>query len=85
MINNYQILINQINTIDKKNIFPRDNILIVSGQEDEDSVINKEGITIAKVTYTGLHLTSIIYLVFFLIQIKGSLDFYINTTFYLNK
>lgn len=55
-------LINQINKIDSEKIFPRENILIVSGQEDKDSVVYRNDIKIAKVTYTGLHLTSAIYI-----------------------
>lgn len=74
---NIDILINQINTIDKKNIFPRENILIVSGQEHEDSVTNKEGITIAKVTYTGLHLTSLIYIYENIDNLKSRFNYYL--------
>jgi len=55
-------LINQINKIDSEKIFPRENILIVSGQEDKDSVVYRNDIKITKVTYTGLHLTSAIYI-----------------------
>ena len=55
-------LINQINKIDSEKIFPRENILIVSGQEEKDNVVYRDGIKIAKVTYTGLHLTSAIYI-----------------------
>ena len=59
---NIDKLIKQINTIESNEKFPRENILIVSGQEDENSVTYQDGITIVKVTYTGLHLTSIIYI-----------------------
>lgn len=54
-------LINQINKIDSEKKFPRKNILIVSGQEDKDDVVYRDEIKIVKVTYTGLHLTSSIY------------------------
>jgi hypothetical protein len=54
-------LINQINKIDSEKIFPRENILIVSGQEDKEDVVYRHEIKIVKVTYTGLHLTSSIY------------------------
>lgn len=55
-------LINQINKIDSEKTFPRENILIVSGQEDKDDVVYRDEIKIVKVTYTGLHLTSTIYI-----------------------
>jgi len=42
--------------------FPKKNILIVSGQEDENSIYYENDIKIVKVTYTGLHLTGVIYL-----------------------
>jgi len=58
---NIDKLIKQINTMENNEKFPRENILIVSGQEDENSVTYQDGIKIVKVTYTGLHLTSIIY------------------------
>lgn len=44
------------------NIFPKENILIVSGQEDENSVDYVDGIKFVKVTYSGIHLTSAIYI-----------------------
>jgi hypothetical protein len=59
---NIDNLIKQINTIESNEKFSRENILIVSGQEDENSVTYQDGIKIVKVTYTGLHLTSIIYI-----------------------
>ena len=55
-------LINQINKLDSEKKFPRENILIVSGQEDKDDIIYRDEIKIVKVTYTGLHLTSSIYI-----------------------
>ena len=55
-------LINQINKFDSEKNFPRENILIVSGQEDKDDVVYRNEIKIVKVTYTGLHLTSAIYI-----------------------
>ena len=55
-------LIHQINTIDNNHLFPRENILIVSGQEDEKNENYINGIKIVKVKYTGLHLTSAIYI-----------------------
>jgi hypothetical protein len=42
--------------------FPKENVLIVSGQEDNNSVSYTHGIKLIKVTYTGLHLTGPIYL-----------------------
>lgn len=53
-------LINQIKL--HNNVFSKENILIVSGQEDENSVDYIDGIKIVKVTYTGIHLTSAIYI-----------------------
>jgi hypothetical protein len=55
-------LINQINKIDSKKKFPRKNILIVSGQENKENETYYDEIKIVKVTYTGLHLTSSIYI-----------------------
>jgi cephalosporin hydroxylase len=43
-------------------IFPKENILIVSGQEETNSVDYIDGIKIVKVTYSGIHLTSAIYI-----------------------
>jgi hypothetical protein len=42
--------------------FPKENILIVSGQEKENSISYDQGVKIVKVQYTGLHLTSAIYI-----------------------
>jgi cephalosporin hydroxylase len=53
-------LINQINLYNT--IFPKENILIVSGQEDVNSVEYVDGIKFVKVTYSGIHLTSAIYI-----------------------
>ena len=57
---NINELIKQIDLYNK--VFPKENILIVSGQEDENSVDYIDGIKIVKVTYTGIHLTSAIYI-----------------------
>lgn len=57
---NINELINQIKLYNT--LFPKENILIVSGQEDENSVDYIDGIKIVKVTYTGIHLTSAIYI-----------------------
>ena len=59
-LSNINELINQIKL--HNTIFPKENILIVSGQEDENSVDYIDGIKIVKVTYTGIHLTSAIYI-----------------------
>ena len=50
-------LIDQIN----KSEFPKNNILIVSCQEDEGSNTYIDGIKLAKVTYSALHLSSCVY------------------------
>ena len=42
--------------------FPKENVLIVSGEENENSTCSEDGIQIVKVTYTGLHLTGAIFL-----------------------
>uniref|UniRef100_A0A6C0BBU3 Glycosyltransferase 2-like domain-containing protein n=1 Tax=viral metagenome TaxID=1070528 RepID=A0A6C0BBU3_9ZZZZ len=42
--------------------FPKENILIVSGQEDTTSSSYESRIKVEKVEYTGLHLTSAIYI-----------------------
>ena len=42
--------------------FPKENILIVSGQEDEYSVSYIDGIKVVKVIYTALHLTACVYI-----------------------
>lgn len=41
--------------------FPKNNILIVSGQEDDQSISYYLGIKLIKVKYTGIHLTGMIY------------------------
>jgi hypothetical protein len=51
-------LIKQINN----STFNKKNILIISAQENENSISYYEDIKIIKVTYTGLHLTSCIYI-----------------------
>jgi cephalosporin hydroxylase len=57
---NIDKLILQIQLYNK--VFPKENILIVSGQEDENSIDYIDGIKIVKVTYSGIHLTSAIYI-----------------------
>ncbi len=42
--------------------FPKENVLIVSGQEDNTSLSRENDIIMARVNYTGLHLTGPIYL-----------------------
>ena len=42
--------------------FPKENVLIVSGQETTNSICYENGIKIVKVDYTGLHLTGVVYL-----------------------
>jgi hypothetical protein len=41
--------------------FPKENVVIVSGQESENSVYYENDIKIVKVDYSGLHLTGAIY------------------------
>ena len=57
---NINELVKQIELYNK--VFPKENILIVSGQEDENSVEYVDGIKFVKVTYSGIHLTSAIYI-----------------------
>jgi len=57
---NINELLNQINLYNS--VFPKENILIVSGQEDENSISYIDGIKFVKVTYSGIHLTSAIYI-----------------------
>lgn len=57
---NINELIKQINLYN--NVFPKKNILIVSGQEDENSTDCIDGIKYVKVIYSGIHLTSAIYI-----------------------
>jgi hypothetical protein len=52
---------NLIKDIEECN-FPKENILIVSGQEDSESTYYYNDVKVATVTYTGLHLTGVIYL-----------------------
>lgn len=42
--------------------FPKENIIIVSGQEPENTVLIENDIKIIKVTYSGLHLTGVIHI-----------------------
>jgi hypothetical protein len=42
--------------------FPKENVLIVSGQENNNSIYYENNIKIVKVDYTGLHLTGVIYI-----------------------
>jgi hypothetical protein len=43
-------------------VFPKENIWVVSGQEDENSINYTDGIKRVNVTYSGLHLTGAIYI-----------------------
>lgn len=52
---------NVIKDIEECN-FPKENVLIVSGQESNNSVYYKDNIKVVNVEYTGLHLTGVIYL-----------------------
>jgi len=52
---------NVIKDIEECN-FPKENVLIVSGQEDNNTQFFESGIKVVKVDYTGLHLTGAIYL-----------------------
>ena len=56
--------------------FPKENILIVSGQENEDETIYENGIKVVKVKYTGLHLTSAIY-------INENIEQFVNINYWL--
>lgn len=69
---NIESLVNQIYCIKKNNLLPKENIIIVSGQEEEKGEFNMRGIKIIKVKYTGFHLTGAIYI-------------YENIHFYRNK
>ncbi len=42
--------------------FSKENVIIVSGQEDEPSIGEYKGVRCIKVKYTGIHLTSLIYI-----------------------
>jgi hypothetical protein len=57
----FQNVFDLIKQINKSN-FDKKNILIVSGQESQNSTSYYDDIKIVKVTYTGLHLTSSIYI-----------------------
>lgn len=57
---NIDKLIKQINLYN--NVFPKENILFVSGQEDENSIEYIEGFKYVKIKYSGIHLTSSIYI-----------------------
>lgn len=52
---------NIIKNIEECN-FPKENVLIVSGQESLNSIYYENNIKIVKVDYTGLHLTGLIYM-----------------------
>jgi hypothetical protein len=65
-----------IKQIQLYNVFPKENILIVSGQEDENSINYINGIKYVKVTYSGIHLTSAIY-------IKENLKDYLNINYWI--
>ena len=52
---------NIIKNIEECN-FPKENVLIVSGQENNNSIYYENNIKIVKVDYTGLHLTGVIYI-----------------------
>jgi hypothetical protein len=52
---------NVINDIEQCK-FPKENVLIVSGQENDNLTYYEKNVKIVKVTYTGLHLTGVIYL-----------------------
>ena len=56
--------------------FPKENILIVSGQEDENSIHYENNIKIVKVNYTGLHLTGVIY-------ISENIESFININYWI--
>jgi len=55
---------------------PKENIIIISGQEDNESIIYESGIKIIKVSYTALHLTCAVYL-------NEHIDEYPNITYWL--
>jgi len=56
--------------------FPKENVLIVSGQENENSTHYDNEIKIEKVTYSGLHLTGVIYL-------SENLELYNNINYWI--
>lgn len=51
--------------------------MIVSGQEDKDEIVYRDEIKIVKVTYTGLHLTSVIYLYENIDSLKGKFKYFL--------
>lgn len=55
---NIKSLLTQINEYN----YPKENILIISGQEDEEESFFEDNVKVIKVRYTGLHLTSMIYI-----------------------
>ena len=55
---NIKDLIRQINEYH----FPKQNILIISGQEDIEEIFFEDNIKVIRVRYTGLHLTGMIYI-----------------------
>ena len=55
---NIKNLISQINEYN----FPKQNILIISGQEDIEETFFEDNIKVIRVRYTGLHLTGMIYI-----------------------
>jgi len=57
--------------------FDTKDILIVSGQEDNNEVIYIDGVFVAKVRYTGLNLTGLMY-------IKEHMDLYKDTDYWIN-
>lgn len=65
-------LIKQINNSN----FNKENVLIVSAQEDENSVNYYQGIKIVKVKYTALHLSSVIY-------IRENIEQYSNINYWI--
>ena len=56
--------------------FPKENVLIVSGQENNNSIYYENNIKIVKVDYTGLHLTGVIY-------ISENMDSFKNITYWI--
>jgi len=66
---------NIIKNIEECN-FPKENVLIVSGQENDNLIYYENNIKIVKVDYTGLHLTGIIY-------VSENLDSYKNINYWI--
>ena len=56
--------------------FPKENVLIVSGQENNNSIYYENNIKIVKVDYTGLHLTGVIH-------ISENMDLYKNIHYWI--